>query len=238
MRFSCCQRWLFLPLALLVGGGCARTPEAPPRSDPDAQLAAIIEYWNEQRTAGAGCGDSFESGRPVLDCGRLLKALDLLAVEFPRHPGVLFTAATLAREDGRPEKAQSYLGSLFTLRPVHPAAAILRARIAMDEGNLPLAERTLKEQILFVPDHAGLRETFASVAYLRKDWEAAEERLRAAERLGAPDWRVAYHRGLVAEAQGRTEEASAHYRRSIDARPGFERARSRLAGLDVGSATQ
>ena len=67
--------------------------------------------------------------------------------------------------------------------------------------------------------------------FLQSDWEAAEKRLRAAERLGAPDWRVAYHRGLIAEARGRIDEAEAHYRRSLDASPSFTRARVRLAGL-------
>ncbi len=233
MSFSTPRRLLALalPLGLLVAGGCARTPGPP--SDPNVRLSQIMEAWHDQRAAGVTCQDGYEPGRPVVDCRRLMKALEGLALEFPRHPGVLFAAATLAREEGAPEKAQGYLAALFTVRPTHPAAAILRARIAMDQGNLPQAERTLSHQILLAPDHAGLREAFASVAYLKGDWKASEERLRAAEQLGAPDWRVAYHRGLIAEARGQLDEAAAHYRRSLDASPGFERAQMRLAGLAV-----
>ena len=224
-------RLVLLPLAVAALGGCATFQGTP--HEADERLAEIVGEWRAQRSAGKGCLDEVGPRRPVVDCGRLLKELDLLALEFPRNPDVLFAAAGLAQEDGRPEKAQTYLSALFALRPSHPEAAILRARIAIGEGNLPLAERTLDQQIELVPDHPGLRETSASVAYLRGDWDAAEQRLRAAEQLGAPDWRIAYHRGLIAEAQGRTDEASAHYRRSLDANPGFERARSRLAGMAV-----
>ncbi|MGH0034496.1 MAG: tetratricopeptide repeat protein [Myxococcota bacterium] len=219
-------------MLVLAVGGCATTDE----HSPDVRLSAIVETWRDQQAAGIGCQDGYEAQRPVVDCRRLMKALERLALDFPRHPDILFAAATLAREDGMPDKAQSYLAALSLVRPIHPEAGILRARIAMDQGNLPLAERALREQIELAPDHSGLREVFASVAYLRGDFDVATRRLRAAERLGAPDWRIAYHRGLVAEAQGRTDEASAHYRRSIDANPGFARARSRLAGLVVGPA--
>ena len=222
---------LALTSALLLAGGCARAPG--PATDPNLRLAEIVGAWRDQRAAGVACQDGFEPNRPVVDCRRLMKALDTLALEFPRHPGVLFAAASMAREEGTPEKAQSYLTALFAVRPMHPTAAVLRAQIAMEQGNLPFADRTLRDQILLAPDHPGLRETHASVAYLQNDWDAAQKRLRAAERLGAPDWRVAYHRGLIAEAQGRMDDARVHYLRSLDASPGFERARMRLAGIEA-----
>ena len=233
MKNASPRRWLVLLLVLPLGAACANTPSATSQH-PDARLDAILEAWRDHRAAGGGCDDSFEPDRPVVDCRRIMKALEVLALEFPRHPEVLLSVAVLAQEDSQPEKAQSYLAALLEVQPDHAEAAMLRARIAMGQGNLPLAARTLEEQILYAPDHAGLRETFASVAYLQGDWVAAERRLRAAEQLGAPDWRIAYHRGLIAEAQGFTEEAGAHYRRALDARPDFERARARLAGIMAG----
>jgi hypothetical protein len=43
---------------------------------------------------------------------------------------------------------------------------------------------------------------------------------------------VAYHRGLLAEAEGDPESAMAYYRRALDGNPGWKRALARLRGLE------
>lgn len=53
----------------------------------------------------------------------------------------------------------------------------------------------------------------------------------AAERLGAPRWRIAYHRGLIEEARHHLEEAQRYYAETLKANPSWKPAASRLKGL-------
>jgi tetratricopeptide (TPR) repeat protein len=140
-------------------------------------------------------------------------------------------AGTLAYDAGEPEKAQNYLDQLFRAQPAHPEAGILRSRIAVDDGNLPLAERVLAMQIQYTPDNAALREAMSGVLYMSGDLQGARTAIDAAALLGAPAWRVAYHRGLVAEAAGQKAEAQTQYQACLDANPSFSAAKSRLSGM-------
>ena len=79
--------------------------------------------------------------------------------------------------------------------------------------------------------HADLHEVAGSVAYFERKFDVAEASLRRAERLGAPSWRVAYHLGLIREAQERRDEAIALYTKALEGRPDWAPARDRLAAL-------
>jgi len=224
-----------LALAALLGLGCAGASgpfgPAPERQDAAPQLAALVARWEALEASGRTCQDLPRAGQPERDCGRIELELRRLASEFPNEPSVLLANAVVLHDTGTPSRAQAYLDAALAARPTYPEAAVLRSRIASEEGNLPFARRLLRESIELSPDHPELREAAASVAYLRGDLAEARRQLRAAERLGAPAWRVAYHRGLVAEAADDPEAAAAHYRHALGIRPGYERARSRLAGL-------
>ena len=108
----------------------------------------------------------------------------------------------------------------------------MRGRIAIQQGNLPFARRLLEEHVQLAPDSSELREALASVHYLLGDLTRARRELEIAERLGAPRWRVAYHRGLLEEADGKPEAAIDYYRRALEGNPGWDRARARLRGLE------
>jgi len=231
-------RFCFVLAVGLVGlAGCAssRGPAWPSPHDADARLEAVLERWRTMRAAGGTCEGVDRPDAPRVDCAAFRRELERLALEFPGHPRLLLARAVLARETGRPARAQAFLDALLGRPGAQPEAAVLRARIAVEEGNLPFAERMLREQVELRPDHAGLRETAAAVAYLQEDYAEAEMHLGAAERLGSPAWRVAYHRGLLAEARGDLSEARARYRAALKHRPDFDPARSRLVGLDLGS---
>ena len=101
----------------------------------------------------------------------------------------------------------------------------------MHREHLPLAQRVLAMQVQYTPDHAGLREALSGVLYMMGDLDGARAAIDAAANLGAPAWRVAYHRGLVAEAAGKADEAQAQYQACIDATPSFLGAKSRLSGM-------
>ncbi|MGB0618684.1 MAG: tetratricopeptide repeat protein [Myxococcota bacterium] len=216
---------------LLVAPAC-QTPLPNPNA-PLTRLEPLLEEWDEARREDGGCEQRRPVDTPIIDCDAISHAISQLAVEFPRDPDVLLAAATVRFEKGRKEEALKTLDQLRRLEPIHPEAAILRGRIAIDEGNLRFARRMLEEQRELTPDHAGLWEMLGSVAYLEGEYGDADERLDVAARLGAPSWRVDYHRGLVAEASGRPERAARAYAACLDVNPDFAPARSRLRALAV-----
>ena len=98
---------------------------------------------------------------------------------------------------------------------------------------MPFALKFLAQQIRISMDHAGLREVYASALYLAKRLEEAKSELEIAAALGAPKWRIAYHRGLIEEATGHLAEAERNYEDALRERPGWKAADSRLKGLQA-----
>jgi predicted Zn-dependent protease len=194
--------------------------------NPDERLTALREEY-EQAKAGQ------HQQEILVDCDRVRLEIERLALEFPDHVPTLMTNAALAYDHHETVKAQRYLDTLFSKQPVHPEAAVLRSHIALDESNVPYARRLLEAQIRYTPDHALLREAYSGVLYMARDFEGASSEITMAERLGAPPGRVAYHRGLIAEATGNTDEARKQYKAAADADPGDVRSRSRLSGMNA-----
>lgn len=198
--------------------------------DPDERLDALVAAYQESR-GGRDANDT----HLLADAGRQAAEIEQLALEFPRHTRTLQANAVIAYENKDHAKTQRYLSALFAVEPSYPEAAILRSRVAIDEGNLPLARRQLEAQVDYTPNHAGVREAFSSVLYMSGDLEGATREIAVAEKLGAPAWRVAFNRGLLAEAAGRPADAQRFYRAALDANPGFEAAQARLEGAKAGS---
>lgn len=200
--------------------------------DPDARLATYLDLLDRAKASGSNCETYYEEGHVVVDCQRLRNEIERLNLDFPRHVPTLMANAVLAYGSGERVKAQRYLDALFAVNPVHPEAAILRSRIAMEEGNTTFARRLLERQIKQSPDHAGLREAYAGVLYLLGRHDDARSALVAARSLGSPDWRLAYNLGLVEEATGNPNEAKRLYSESVAANPAWHPAESRLIGLE------
>ena len=160
------------------------------------------------------------------------RKLARLSAKYPRDVDLHFANAVYAAQDGDIARATPHLDSLFRITSVHPEAAILRAELALKEGNLRLAIRVLDEQSRLVPDHAGLREMLGSAYYFLGEYRASWDELQQASRLGTPRWRVAYHQGLVAEAEGRAEDARRLYEDSFRLNPDFRPAASRARALN------
>lgn len=217
-----------LGLLVLLTSGCATGSfgHRDENCNPDQRLDQLLSAYEEGRNDGVN-----SSGNVLVDCERARNAIERLALEFPAHTPTLLAAATLAYETGEPEKAQNYLDQLFRAQPAHPEAGVLRSRIAIDDGNFQLAQRVLAMQIQYTPDNAALREAQSGLLYMSGDLDGARAAINAAERLGAPAWRVAYHRGLVAEAAGNSGEAQTQYQACLDANPSFSAAKSRLSGM-------
>ncbi|MFG0320588.1 MAG: tetratricopeptide repeat protein, partial [Planctomycetota bacterium JB042] len=186
-------------LTLLPGcGGLA--PHA--RTDSpvaDERLSALLA--SHRAVAAHGAGVVIEEEEVIVDSGRIRNEIERLTLEFPDHVPSLMASAQLAHDAGETTKAVSYLDRVRRLEPGHADAVVLRARIALEEGSIPLARRLVEEQIDRTPDHSSLREVEAGVRFLAGEHEAALRSLDVAESLGAPRARVLYLRGLIEAAR-------------------------------------
>ncbi len=227
------MRFVVLTLLVVALGGCATPRPWPDARDSRVQLDAILAEWREMREAGLSCQDSERHDNVVVDCGRLRDGLERVSLEFPRDPELQFASAVLAYETGEREQAQFYLDMTLSRDPGHVEAAVLRSRIALEEGNAPFAERLLDRTIEVRPEAPGLREARAAVGYALRDWEEARRSLDVAARLGAPEWRVEYHRGLIAEGEGDLSAAKTHYGHAAAARPDWTPPRARIRGIEA-----
>ncbi|MCU0725512.1 MAG: hypothetical protein MUE73_06960 [Planctomycetes bacterium] len=228
---------LVLTLSCLAVVACnALSPSRMSRpTDPDAEVARITAEWD--RVAGGQPSEHYgllepdESWNETM--GRLLDEAEFLALEHPRHLPALTLCAALCCELRRSDEAVAYLDIARDVDPTHAEAAILRSRIALEQGNHPYALRLLDEQVALHPDRPEVFETRAAIFFLTGRPQEALQDLTVAEKLGAPAWRVAYNRGLVAESQQRPDVAAVHFANCLALNPGFEPARARLRGAET-----
>jgi tetratricopeptide (TPR) repeat protein len=231
MRSAMSALGLFLLAGLVaVGTSCASANGFGFREqscDVDQRLEELMDAWD---CARSGDCDQNE-GHVVIDCDRVRNQLEGLAFEFPRHVPTLMANAVVAYESKDNVKTARYLDAVFDVEGMHREAALLRCRISIEEGNLPAAMRLIERQVHYLPDDAELREVHAAALYMSGDFASARSALDVAEVLGAPAWRVAFHRGLIAESKGEAREAERHYQDALRENPEAQNARSRLNGL-------
>jgi predicted Zn-dependent protease len=197
-------------------------------ANADAQLASVLQPLEALRAKGC---DAVRGGGGASACDRLRQELDRLAVICPGHAPTLMANAVMAYDEHQPAKSQQLLDQILAQSKAYPDAAALRARIAIEEGNLPFARRLLEQHIKLTPDHAALHETYGAALYLGGQLAEARRELHTAGALGAPPWRIAYHLGLVEEAAGRFDEARRYYGEALEANPGWALAQARLKAL-------
>ena len=199
-------------------------------TNPDERLAGLVAAYDAARN------NNGENKNDILiDSDTAWLEIERLAIEFPRHVPTLMANAVIAYDERQPQKAKSYLDALFSVENSHPDAAVLRSRVAIDEGNMPFARRVLEMQIAYTPYESSVHEAMSSVLYMSRDLEGAAKEIALAEKQGAPVWRVAFNRGLIAEAMGRANDAQRYYQAALDENPDFAPARARLAGQKAGS---
>jgi len=216
---------------LTVLAGCAPRNLTVGRNSCASAPTQIREAWNQLQDARAGNGGC--AGEMAGKCEQWRLEIDRLGENCPANQQGLLANAILAYDDRQLGKAQQYLDNLLSLPAPSPEAAVLRARVAIEEGNLPFAIRLLREQIRMNGDHAGLREVYASALFLTADYARADEELKAAEQLGSPVWRVEYGRGLIAEGAKDWVEARRHFEAAAKARPGWALPMARVRAIDV-----
>lgn len=202
--------------------------------NPEAQLATVLRPLEDLRAKK--CQVENSATGPA-QCARLQQELQRLLVVCPGYAPALVANAVVAYDDRQPVQAQQFLDEVLGQPGRYPDAAVLRARIAIEEGNVPFARRLLEQQIRLVPDHAGLHETLGATLYLDGRLPEATRELTTARTLGAPAWRVAYHLGLIEEAAGRFDAASNYYGEALQGNPSWPQAQSRFNALRARPAT-
>jgi tetratricopeptide (TPR) repeat protein len=227
----CVKRRLQIVVGVgLVASACATTsPLVRQTCDkPAAQLARVLEPLETLRASGC---QSALTRRGEPDCDELRRELERLLVVCPGYEPTMMANAVLAYEELRPARSQQILDQILAYPRSYPDAAALRARLAIEEGNLPFARRLLEQHIRLAPDHAGLHETLGAALYLGRELTAARRELATAGALGAPAWRIAYHVGLIEEADGRFDQARRAYADALTGNPSWAPAESRLRAL-------
>ena len=217
-------------VCLVTTTACATNPVLRQQCyNPDAQLAMVLRPYEALRAKDCTLNGSVERGGE--ECARLEGEIVRLGVVCSAHAPTLMANAVIAYDEHRRAESQQMLDVILAQPRGYPDAAVLRARIAIEEGNVPFAQRLLGQQIKLVPDHAGLHETYAAALYLDGKMSEARGELTMAGRLGAPRWRIAYHLGLIEEALGMAVEASQLYSEALQGNPGWAPADSRLKAL-------
>jgi tetratricopeptide (TPR) repeat protein len=201
--------------------------------DADAQLAHVLHEFEELRAKGCSAGIARAGGS---ECDRLKAEIAQLAVVCPGHAPTLMANAVIAYDEHRPQESQQYLDEILSQPRPFPDAAVLRAQIALEEGNVPFARRLVEQQLMLVPDHAALHEVRAATFFVDRRFDDARAELARAGALGAPRWRVAYHLGMIEELSGHPDEAVRLYMETLQGNPAYAAADSRLRALRALSA--
>lgn len=168
----------------------------------------------------------------LVDEERLARELRKLSLRSPGHVPTLVADAALSIETGRTERARALLDTALRREPAHVDATVLAVRIAAAAGDMAGAQRRLDSALLARPDEPLLYESGAALAFLDARYGDALAAIDRAEQLeGAETWSHAYHRGLILEADGRSDLAEAAFRRCDELNPGYEPAARRLRAL-------
>jgi tetratricopeptide (TPR) repeat protein len=216
--------------AMLLTSACATSSPLVRQEcySADAQLAGLLQPLEALRAKGCDPG---VASRGLAECDRLRREIERLALICPGHVPTLMANAVIAYDEHRPAISQQLLDQILAQPRSYPDAAVLRARIAVEEGNLAFSRRLLEQHIRLTPDHAGLHETYAATLYLERLLPEARRELTTAGALGAPRWRIAYHLGLVEEDSGQLDAALRYYAEALAANPGWAPAQSHLNAI-------
>jgi len=160
-----------------------------------------------------------DNKKPVVDCFRLASDLNALYLQYPNHKRIMMMTALVEFEIGNNNASQQLLDLILSKRGAYPEAAILRSRIAMEEGNLSLARTIIKRQLNISPYNPYLHELQAAYYYVEGKYTEALQAIKSAEHFIARDWRMSYHRGIIYEAQKQWYKACKEYTGVLKSQP-------------------
>lgn len=222
-----------LPFVLLLTvaiTGCASQQKFIDEVEaPETEVTRLVEIELAGIQAGEYCRQDPLS--QFNGCDGALQRLTQLFTRFPDYERLQLALAVAYQARNRNREAQYYLDLLLNKDRPRPEAAILAARLAMEEGNTRRALTLLKAQKRLNPMHPGIHEALGAVYYLNHQPRYGFTALASAEQLGAPAWRVAYHRGLLYELTKNESAACEQYAKSYTLKRSFGLPEGRILGL-------
>lgn len=223
-------KFQFVLLLTVVLTGCASQQAFISEvEDPEQEVTRLVELELANIQAGEYCHKDPQS--PFNGCDGVLQRLTQLYTSFPEYERLQLALAVSYHARQKNREAQYYLDLLLKQNRPRPEAAILAAQLAMEEGNTRRAQALLESQKRLNPMHPGIHETLAAVFYLNHQVAKGFSALTAAEQLGAPAWRLAYHRGLLYEQSGNESAACEQYSRAYTINSRFGLPEGRILGL-------
>ncbi|MEP5286211.1 MAG: hypothetical protein ABJQ33_08280 [Alloalcanivorax venustensis] len=220
----------FVLLLTLAMTGCASQQKFVGEVDhPEQEVKRLVELELANIQSGEYCRRDPQS--PFNGCDGVLQRLTQLFTTFPDYEQLQLALAVSYHARQKNREAQYYLDLLLKKNRPRPEAAILAARLAMEEGNTRRALALLEAQKRLSPMHSGIHETLAAVFYLNHQPQSGFSALAAAEQLGAPAWRVAYHRGLLYELSKNESAACEQYAKSYTLKSSYGLPEGRILGL-------
>lgn len=223
--------WAVVMIAAVVGGCANMDSYRSAYPEPNDRLDHVLALYRIDSEQGSECHEITRPPNETLDCMRLLTELDRLVMEFPNHRRILMANAIFSYKAERKEVAQLMLDRLLAQGGSQPEAAILRARIALEQGNIIGAVQLLERQAMLAPSNLDLRSALASAYFASGDYDRARNLLGTtgmASHNPPVHW---YHLGLIAEAEEKWQEACEHYQQALGFDPAFVPARARAVGL-------
>ena len=218
-------------LALLLCAGCSTLSTDQDRRTPHEMLTSIL-------ATRAPFDDATSwTERAATTPQEVRFDLERLAVRHPEHVPTRRAAGWVAFDHGDFGTARRHADAALALAPHDADSRVLRARLALEQGNLSLARGVLEDGIVLRPDAPQLAIALAGVEFLSGQNASAAAELDRAERLGGAAWQVAYNRGLLAERTGQTMEAITQFETSLREEPKHEPTTWRLRALGVDPAT-
>lgn len=222
---------LIVAASALMGACTSMDRQRDLYPDPNVRLNHLLALYANASEEGDGCKEIWKADHAITDCQRIQKEVERLYTENTLNPRIIMANATMNYEAGKRDKAQFLLDQVLDQYGAHPDAAVMRAHLAMEEGNAKFAIEMLERQIMLRPDHYGLREAQGAAYYLLGEFKRSRSVLGVAGRLGAPGWRLSYHHGLMCESEKKWEQACRLYATALEQKYDFMPARARLTGL-------
>jgi len=200
-------------------------------TNPDDRLDDLLILFQYQQSIGNQCLEIRRPASVTNDCQRLIVEIERIYADFPYHERSMMALAAIYYQIQRRDRAQFLLDQLLDVPGSRPEAAILRARIALEEGNAQLAAQVLLRQVLLAPESGELRSALASVYYAEGDIQRARNVLNSSSVTHEHPWILTYHNGLLAEAEKDWLGACQLYLQSLSLRPAYAPALSRIIAL-------
>lgn len=221
---------LFILISLLA---CTTAMEGyrDTTTNPDVRLDDLLILLQYQDSIHDQCLDIQRPSSAVHDCGRLIVEMQRILNDFPYHQRTMMALSVVYYQMNRKDRAQYVLDELLNMPGAKPEAAILRSKIALEEGNVQLAGDVLLRQILLVPENEQLRSALASVYYSQGEIQRARNILNMTNNANDQLWILSYHNGLLAEAEKDWLSACQLYFNALQLNPAYGPARSRVIAL-------